>query len=139
MYKVNTGLYHFIIPQKLVNWDTNEIQTTSFLDNEEGWIYTELAAQTAGLHVRLCDNLKHQVCLMKMKSSPFISERATGEAEAVARLLSRSAKAFDYEVEVITGSTKYKFELIIALQDYADEEEQSRITQHFRKVIACLT
>jgi len=137
--KVTTNRDGFIVPHQLLSWSDKEIETSCFLNNEEGWILSELAAQTAGLHVRLCDKLQHQVFLLKMKSAPVISERISGEAKAVAKLNSSSSKAFDYTVKVEINSNIFVYELIMAMQNYTDNDEQEKITNHFNKVINCLT
>jgi len=139
MYKINTNREDFIIPQRLANWDKKEIVTSAFFGNEEGWILSELAAQTAGLHVRLCDEFQHQVFLLKMKSSPVVSVKVTGEVKAVAILNSSSSKAFDYTVKLTVNSNIFVYELIIALQEFTDETEKVKMTNHFEKVLACLT
>ena len=136
--QVNTGRTGFTIPHKLIKWDSNEIITEATFKCDEGWIITELAAQTAGLHVRLSDDLNHQVFLLKMKSAPIIADNISGHVRAYAKLISNSCKAYEYVVEVLLNETCYNYNLIIGTREYTDEAEKSRITEHFRKVIDCL-
>jgi len=137
---VNTGLNHFILIDRIIQTDEEDIHGMKIFNNDPVYLGLESLAQLGAFHVRYISGFKRHAFLMKIDRCLVSEKQGLNGAYALSgTLLSRSASAFSYVLQAKKDSgISLEGEFIFATVDYDRNFKKEILKEHYKNVFSCL-
>ncbi len=138
--EVNTGLDGFVLVDKIIQTESQNISGIKTFVNDPAYLGLESLAQLGAYHVRFLTDFKRHAFLLKITYCMMPAKALLdGRYKLSGRLLSRSATAFSYFLQgEEENEIQIEGEFLFATVDYDRRFKRAALQGHYRKIFSCL-
>jgi len=137
---VNTGLNRFILVDRIVQAEEQDISGLKTFVNAPAYLGLESLAQLGAFHVRYIMEFKRHAFLLKIGRCLMPAQAdLDGTYQLSGTLVNRSSSAFSYALQAKRGDSVWmEGEFLFATVDYDKMFKKEILQEHYRNVFSCL-